>query len=117
MVDGRWKKSSIINNRFLSYGIQSIASSLFLHGGFDEFERGLAHNLGYRTAADALRANTNCFARAVCRVYMDLLEIRLELPPGNTGYLCTYAAKVLCLAAMGDCIAHNGLLSTNLTFL
>jgi hypothetical protein len=64
---------------------------LFL-GRFGEFERGLPDDFGDRAAADALRAYTDRFARAVCRAYVYVLQIRLELPPGNTGYLRAYAA-------------------------
>jgi hypothetical protein len=78
------------------------AYSLLLIGRLNEFERGLADNFFYRSAADALRAHADRFPRAICRAYMDPLEIRLELPPGNAGHLRAYAAKVLCLAAMSD---------------
>ena len=75
------------------------------------------HDLFYRTAANALGADPECFPRAVCRAHVYALEIRLELPPGNTGHLSAYSAQVFCLSAMGDRIAHDGLFSTHLTFL
>jgi hypothetical protein len=99
------------------FQIEQMDGSLFFRGRFNEFERGLAHNLGYRAAANALGADSNRFPRTVCHAYVNALEIRLELPPGNTGHLRAHATQVLGLAAMCNRITHDGLFSANLTFL
>jgi len=59
------------------------------------------HDLFYRAAANALGADSDRFPRAVCRAHVYALQIRFELPAGNTGHLRAYAAKVFCLSAMG----------------
>jgi hypothetical protein len=85
----------------LKQRLYSHSKSLLFLGRFGEFERDLMHDLFYRTAANALGADSECFSRAVCRAHVYALEIRFELPPGNTGHLRAYSAKVFCLAAVG----------------
>jgi hypothetical protein len=69
-----------------------LQTKLFLFGRFGQFEGGLADNLSDRAAADALGANFDSLPGTIGRADMELLEIRLELPPGNTGHLRAHAA-------------------------
>jgi hypothetical protein len=109
-------KSPVITYSLKSYSLQPIAYSL-LFGLFGEFEWGLTNDLFDRAAANAPGADAEGFPRAIGRTYVNALEIRLELPPGNAGHLRANSAEVFSLSAMGHRIAHDRLFSTNLTFL
>ena len=73
--------------------------------------------LGNRAAAETLCTNPHCLSGAVGRGDVDPLQVRPELPPSNTGDFSSHSAEVFRFPAMGDLIAHDGLLSAHFTCL
>jgi hypothetical protein len=107
----RWANSTL--KRELQ---RSMAATLF-GCGLGQLEGVAVDALRDGAAANALGADAERFVRTVGRSDVNVLQVRAELPAADAGHLGSHSAEVLCFPAMGHLIAHDGLLSTDLTLM
>jgi len=92
-------------------------SRLMMLECFRNPKRLAADAFGHRPAANALCAYPDCLVTAIGQSNPHPLQIRLELPSADAGYLGTDTAEVLGFTTMGDLIAQRWLFSANLALL